>query len=314
MRDSLFFGAVITAAALGLFACGGESGSTATTTTGTGASGGTGGADSGGASTTGGTGGSGAATSASSGGTAGSGGSGATGGATGNDLAGLSDEFDDAQTLSDWKILDKELGTTAPYDSLDINLTVPGKLTVVPTVSSWYQDLMATFVYKEVTGDFVVEVAAAAFKKGTANGAPTAVFNSAGLLLRDPASVVGQQNWLMYNIGYQQDFIGVEGKATVGSQSELHLIPTSGNFTGLLRLCRTGNTVHMLRRLPGDADWTETHTFPQSFPVTPAFTLPATLQVGMIDNAYQVADVRAEIDHIRFARVTAQGDCFAELD
>ena len=116
----------------------------------------------------------------------------------------------------------------------------------------------------------------------------------------------------MYNIGHQEQFIGVEGKVTQSSQSELILLPTNGQHTGRLRICRVGATVHMLRRLPGDAGWTETHTFPGTFPQTPAFTLPDTLQVGIIDNAYLVAGVRAEFEYIHFRRVTTAADCSAD--
>jgi len=318
MRERRFFGAVMMAAVLGLGACGDENGTTGTTS-GSGAAGGTGGtggastAGTGGAETTGSGGTGAAATTSAGGGGAETTGSGGTGGMTGDDLAALSDEFDAAQTLSEWKILSEELGLEAPYELLDINATVAGKLTVVPTVSAWFEDLMATFVYKEVSGDFVVEVDVGAFDKDTQSGPPNQVYNSAGMLIRDPASALGEQNWLMYNIGYQADYIGVEGKATRSSESELHLFPTGGAHTGRLRMCRTGNVVRMLRRLPGAVDWTQTHSFPESFPATPAFTLPDTVQVGMIDNAYLVADLRAEFEYIRFARVMTEADCTKEL-
>lgn len=242
------------------------------------------------------------------------GGAGATGGTGGaaDDLAALSDDFEDASTLSDWKLLHEELGQPAPYTALDIGATAPGKLTVVPTVSAWYQAGMATFLYKEVTGDFLVEVDAAAFQKGTASDAPTEQYNSAGLLIRDPASTLASQTWLMYNIGYQAEFIGVEGKATRNSQSELILIPTGGAHAAVLRMCRVGDTVRMLRRLAGDTTWTETHTFPETFLQTPAFTLPQTVQVGLIDNAYLVAGLRAEFEYIKFSRPSSPADCTAD--
>jgi hypothetical protein len=304
MQNVRLFAVVLVAC--GVAACGDGKGGTeaAGGSGGTGAGAMTGGGGSGGAAT----GGSGGAGGTGAGATTGGGG---TGGSTGDDLAGLSDDFEDPGTLASWKILDKVLGTVAPYDTLDIDTTVTGKLAIVPTVSSWYQDAVAAFVYKEISGDFIVEVDVAAIKKGTESGAPTEQFNSAGLLLRDPQSAAGAQSWLMYNIGHQDSFIGVEGKATVGSQSELILIPAGGH-AGRLRLCRLGNTVHMLRRLPGDPGWTETHTFPGTFQKTPAYTLPDTVQVGMIDNAYVVADVRAEFAEIRFARPQAAADCSAD--
>ena len=316
MRQGLLLGSLLLSV-LSMAACdGGDA------TTGTGGSAGQGGTTTstvlfggGAAGGNGGSGGSGGDTSSGAGGAGGAGNTantGGSGGSTTDDLAALSDDFDDPSTLPQWTLLHEELGTPVPYDSLDIDTTAPGKLVVVPTVSAWFEDLMATFLYKEVTGDFVVEVDAAAYQKGTAQGAPTQQYNSAGLLIRDPSSVTGSQDWLMYNIGYQDSGLGFEGKATTGSQSELHFADTEGQHAARLRMCRLGNTVRMLRRLPGEPTWTETHVFPGSFPATPAFTLPATVQVGIIDNAYLVAGVRAEFEYIHFARVTDPADCTAD--
>jgi hypothetical protein len=245
----------------------------------------------------------------------GAGANGGSGGAGGDDLAALSDEFDDPSTLSSWTFLHEVLGAPPPYDYLDIDTTAPGKLVFEPVVSAWYQDQMALLMFKLVTGDFRVEIDVAPYKKGTPSSPPDQDFNSAGLLIRDPASAPGDQSWLMYNIGYQGyplHDIGVEGKATVGSQSELPLVSTNGVYTGRLRMCRVGNTVRMLRRLTGASAWTETHVFPGSFPGTPAFTLPDTVQVGVINNTYIVADLRAEVESVRFARVTTPSDCTAD--
>lgn len=238
-----------------------------------------------------------------------------TGGAGGaaDDLASLDDEFDDPSTLSNWTLLHEQQGSAAPYDLLDIDTTTPGKLTITPLVSSWYLDDQATFLYKQVTGDFVVEIDVAAYKKGTIAGAPTEVFNSGGLLLRDPASAPGSERWSMYNLGHQETFIGVEGKLTEASQSELILVPTTDRFQGRLRVCRVEGTIHMLRKFPDEAAWTETHTFPGTFPQTPTFPLPDTVQVGIINNAYLVADVRVEVEYIHFRRATTAADCAADL-
>ncbi|MBK8251334.1 MAG: hypothetical protein IPK82_01530 [Polyangiaceae bacterium] len=302
---------VFLAACDGASNTGGSAGSTSTT--GSGGTAGTAGSGTAG-QPQGGTGTGGNATAGSNQGGTGAGGTTSSSGTGGtmDDLAALSDEFDNAATLPNWTLLHQELGLPAPYDTLDINQTEAGKLTIVPTVSAWYQDDMAAFLYKEVTGDFLVEVSAAAYQKGTENAAPTETFNSGGMLLRDPSSTLISQNWLMYNIGHQDSFLGVEGKATVNSQSQLILVPTGTSHEGTLRLCRVGNTVRMLRRLPGETGWVETHTFPGTFTQTPATTLPNTLQVGIIVNAYLVAQVRTEFDYIHFSRVTTLDECSAE--
>jgi regulation of enolase protein 1 (concanavalin A-like superfamily) len=276
----------------------GEAGAAGSTASAQGSAGGEGGTPAGGS----------AGEAGSAGGSTGGGGA----GGSMDDLAPLSDDFEDASTLSAWTFLHEELGLPAPHTLLDIDTTVPGRLVIEPTVSAWYQSGMATFLYKEVTGDFLVEVSAAAFQKGTGGAPPAEQYNSAGLLVRDPGSTLASQSWLMYNIGYQDQFIGVEGKATVASQSELILLPTGGVHEARLRLCRVGDTVRMLRRLPGEPTWTETHTFPGTFPQTAPFALPATVQVGLIDNAYLVAGLRAEFEYIEFSRPRAPADCAAD--
>ncbi len=225
------------------------------------------------------------------------------------DIAGLSDEFDDASTFADWILLDQVLGVEAPYDILDIDMTAPGRLAVTPRVSVWYMDEIATFIYKEVAGDFLVEVDVGAYMLDTQNP-PNALYNSAGIMLRDPASVPGDQNWIEYNIGYQLEFVGLEGKATSASVSELILLETVGS-TARLRICRLGSEVRMLSWTPADPAWIETHVYPDSFVATPGLVVPETVQVGMVANAYVVADMHAEFEYVRLRAVSDETDCAA---
>ena len=66
-----------------------------------------------------------------------------------DDLASLSDEFDNPQTLSNWKRVFEEERTGADQlASLDIGKTRDGWLTLVPHASTWYQDYRGVLVHK----------------------------------------------------------------------------------------------------------------------------------------------------------------------
>jgi hypothetical protein len=233
----------------------------------------------------------------------GRGGAGAGGGGEGGAVpcASLSDEFDDASSLECWARREVVEGTPAQYELLDVDTTVPGQLVIEPTGSGWYDDDEGPFLYKELTGDFVVEVEAAALDEGDLVSAPSEPFHSAGLLARDPSSDQGTQDWVMYNLGRQEMFVGSEGKTTLSSMSVLTLLP--GEHRGLLRMCRDGADIRLLRRLEGDAAWVEEHVYPRP-------DLPATLQVGLVINAWppgggDARNLHARFGYVRFGDPTA---------
>lgn len=269
-----------------------------------GAGGGTGGAttSAGGADPS--TGGTGGASSTGGAGGTGTTGGGGTGGA--NPCGELDDEFDDPSTLSCWTELDALQGDPAQYTLLDVATTHPGVLTIEPThTQGWFEDGDAPFLFKELTGDFVVETHVTALSRNDLTSPPTQEYNSAGLLVRNGAATSGDEDWLMYNIGYQATFVGTEGKTTEDSQSVLTLLP--GHHAGRLRICRVGSDFHMYRWLDDETGWTLEHSYARP-------DLPATLQVGLVANGYQPPpDLHARFDYARFGTVSSQSDCTAEL-
>lgn len=294
----------LAAIALGVWACGGDDGAG---TTGTGGSG-QGGMSSSSSSM------GGMASSAGGGGNTGSaGGGGSTSSAGGggmNACPTLSDDFEDPNTLGCWQLRHQTEGTFAQYDVLDIDQTVAGHLAIQPTASGWYGEDAGVLVFKEVEGDFVVEVDVIARNEQMPQAAPVDAYHSAGLMVRDPASGVGTQNWLMYNVGYQEAFVGTEGKTTVDSSSVLTLTP--GQNEARLRICRVGSDYTMYHRYAGETAWTEDHAFPRA-------DLPATLQVGLIMNAWPpdaqgvARNVRGEFAEVTFGNVSSTTDCTADI-
>jgi hypothetical protein len=246
-------------------------------------------------------GGSGGTTSSANGGSGGSGGS--------ANCPQFSDELDDPSTLSCWSLRHQVEGDPAQYDSLDVGQTVPGHLVIRPTAGGWYNEQEHPLVYKEFGGDFVVETYAMALDETDPNLPTSDDYHSAGLMLRDPASDTGTQNWLMYNTGYQVGETGTEGKTTVDSNSVLTLLP--GTFRGRLRICRLGAEYRMFKWLEGETDWTLEHTYTRP-------DLPGTLQVGMVTNAWPPQggpdrNIEARFDYIRVGSVASVADCTATI-
>lgn len=229
----------------------------------------------------------------------------------GGEVAGLTpfiaDEFDDATTLGQWTLLHQQQQVPARHSLLDIDQTRAGHLVIEPTANNgWFEDDKGPLLFQLVTGDFVARTYVRAANRNSPSNPPTAQFNSTGFVARDPASVVGgSENWLMYNVGYQDTFGGSEGKTTVNSASTLFII--AGATEGELILCRRGSTFRMIRRLAGEPALNETNVFNRP-------DLPQTLQLGLIANGYTAnPDLRAEFDWVRIAVPQSDADCYADI-
>lgn len=214
---------------------------------------------------------------------------------------GLGDELNDPCTLSQW-----ELGPGTQVDTWDIDTTTPGHLTVTPGRGLWNDNAKAWLVFKEVVGDFVVVTHVTVEGLEGAGTEPSAPFNSAGLMARRPPLPGNDaESWVMFDLGRQQSFFGTEAKTTIEGDSSLYL--SSGAGAGRLSLCRVGEKIFLSRNLDADGDaWTRTQTFVRS-------DLPVTLQVGMVANAYDQADLKATFDYVRFGVPQTEADCTAEL-
>jgi hypothetical protein len=235
---------------------------------------------------------------------------------TGDDPDPLSihdDEFDDPDTLADWTFRHEHEGTAPDHSSLDVGETRAGHLTVRPIAGGWFDDTAGFFMWREVTGDFLVEVEISAGALSNPAIPPTRPFNSAGLLVRDPDSTPGSENWVTHNVGYQEDGVATEGKSTVASLSTLELF--DGSMAGVLRICRIGSTVVLTRELDGEAEFTQTHVFSRG-------DFPDTLQVGLAVNGWNstsdepnlmvTPDIEARFEYVRFRSIADQTDCLAD--
>lgn len=203
-----------------------------------------------------------------------------------DDLEALSDEFDDAASLADWRRYYQVEGWPDKMMNIDVSQTSPGHLFMEPTACAWYRSLNAPFLFKEVGGDFVVETRLRV--SGKSSELPQRLFSLAGLFVRTPRHITaacqdstwtpGGENWLFLTIGVGDslDRPQLEAKTTVNSAGFPQLCGSGCNVdTGWVHLCITRiNTNFMLDfRFPA-RQWQRYKTFNRP-------DMPDTLQVGL---------------------------------
>ena len=241
-----------------------------------------------------------------------------------NDLAALSDEFSTPASLARWRQFHQAEGWPSMVRRLEVRGD-SGQLYLEPWTSGWYADFHAPFVFREVSGDFVVETRLRV--DGRTGGGPRAAWSLAGLMVRAPREVTpatwtpGGENWLFITSGVAEN-VGqpvLETKTTRQSVSRLQLHPVRAGWVQL-RVTRRAAAFELASRHDGE-DWVVRARFDRP-------DLPGTLQVGL--NAYTdwnsttelqrdplrfnttvvqngSPDVALRVDWIRFARPAATG-------
>jgi hypothetical protein len=194
----------------------------------------------------------------------------------GDDLAPLSDEFESPGALSGWRSFSEAEGW--PDQIKKIEVEASGALYIEPFTSYWLYDFHAPFLYKEISGDFVVTTRLKV--TGVAGEVPAQSYSLAGLMARAPRPEgsagwrPGEENWMFITTGSGDGEIPqIEAKNTVDSTSRLELTPGKTGWVEL-RMVRRGSTFLVLRRFEGEA-WTAVRREEKP-------EMPATLQVGLI--------------------------------
>jgi hypothetical protein len=196
-----------------------------------------------------------------------------------DDLTPLSDEFDQAGTLAQWKDLATVEGFPSKAERLDFDATSPGQLYIEPYTSTWFEDYRGVFLFKEITGDYMVSARVRATGRLTAT--PASAFSLSGLMSRAPRSITMKswtphgENWLFIATGYGDGRIDgpqFETKTTTNSVSDLWLTRSRADWVNL-RILRVGEVFLMLYQFT-DSPWTLSRCFDRP-------DLPATLQVGV---------------------------------
>ena len=199
--------------------------------------------------------------------------------AASDDLAPLSDEFNDASTLSQWKRVYKVEGWDADQLELqNINTTRAGRMVMMPYTSTWFSDYRGELTFKEVQGDFVV-TADVEVTSRAGSGPPTSSFSLGGLMVRTPRQITpatwtnGGENYVFLSLGAadRPPSFQFEVKSTTNSVST-PVIEDGAGGRAILQIARIGRFVITLKNVGGV--WSVHRRYNR-----PDF--PSILQVGM---------------------------------
>ena len=173
----------------------------------------------------------------------------------------LNDEFNDANTLSNWKNINEYEGwNITQLESYNVDDSTEGNLFLKPYTQGWFGEYKGAYLFKFISGNFVLTTEVYATGRDGQN-LPATDFSLAGLMVREPldypnqdASLdwqAGEQNYIFMAIGQASgpgyDF---EIKNTCNSLSCVDIVPINTNRSKI-RMARIGNTVIVLSRLPG---------------------------------------------------------------
>lgn len=199
-----------------------------------------------------------------------------------NDLGPLSDEFTDSSSLSNWsRIHEEEQWFADQLDQLDINQSESDRMVVVPHTVVWFEDFRGPYLYKEVTGDFVVSTDVRATGRDGIS-IPQSQFSLSGLMVRTPRGITpgtwtpGGENYVFFSLGHGNNggsAFQVEVKTTTNSNSILALTTVAAG-NAILQIARLGDYVIVLRKEPGQP-WAVHNRYDRS-------DFPATVQVGAV--------------------------------
>lgn len=198
-----------------------------------------------------------------------------------DDLTPLSDEFENASTLSSWsRVYETEGWGANQMQSVDIGQSRSGYLTMVPKTSTWYRDWRGILMYKLVKGDFVATMDVEP-RNRAGTGAPNSSYSLAGIMARKPRNDVkkpsdwtaGGENYVFLSMGTGNEpgTYQFEVKSTINSSSSLEI--DDGAPRALIQIVRVGEVFLVLRQLEG-GEWEVHRRYRRP-------DLPETLQVGI---------------------------------
>lgn len=195
----------------------------------------------------------------------------------------LSDEFNSACSLSDWTNITQAEGWDAEhFEVYDINESNVGELTLMPWTSAWYADYRGGYLFKEISGNFVVTTQVHVTDRDGLFNLPNSTYSLGGIMVRTPTGRTEVADWMLDQENYVFLSIGrgssgstfqYEVKNTTNGNSNLNLSPISTNVVNI-RMVRKDNAILVLNQIPG-----------QSWQVHARYNrpdMPADMQIGFV--------------------------------
>lgn len=229
-----------------------------------------------------------------------------------DDIAPLSDEFDDAGTFGNWQDLGLVEGWGTPsYEAADVDTTESGRFHIVPGANTWFAHLRGLLFFKEIEGDFIATLRVRVLSRhnpADPTEVPNRSFSLTGILVHGPRTITqaapdpyttaavwppadfgsdyvpNTENYIFLaygtagNAGTRQ----FEIKATRNSSSRLYFDDTGidqSNTEAWLQMVRVGDTVVCLRKHALNGPWLVENRYPN--PDHPFPDFGTTLQVGI---------------------------------
>jgi hypothetical protein len=265
-----------------------------------------------------------------------------------DDLAPLSDEFENAATLADWQRNYIVEGWT-DADKLevwDIDTSRSGHMRLIPYASSWYQPYTGAYAFKNVTGDFVATMRMHAARRNGLPGRPTSTYSLGGIMVRtprgfsnaapnpDPGTGVvlpwppsgyttpwtpNSENYIFLSYGYTDAAMWGnvpntwynEVKTTINGVSTLYATQSgipANTDLVTLQVVRSGNVFVVLRRHGEGGPWIIENRFTRN-------DMPATLQLGITTYTdWASAAAQDPFHHNRTVNTGGNPDLVADAD
>lgn len=206
------------------------------------------------------------------------------------DLSSLNDEFDEESSLKAWKYFHEVEGWPNRIDSIKVD---NGSLLIAPKISAWVADLQGVFLFKNITGDFIVTTRV--YVNGKNKKKSQNDWALAGLMART-AKKETQKNWTANTENWVYLMHGkspyplrssiTDSKSNINSKWEADLTSSQNGLE--LRIARLGSLLVTMRRF-SDKKWVILDRFVRK-------DMPETLQVGIntaaCNELYRVSDLK----------------------
>lgn len=211
------------------------------------------------------------------------------------------DTFDSPDSLKHWQQLeladDQDL---FPVQTKSLSVK-DGALWFEPAKSGWFNEKVAPFIFREVTGDF--DARAKVKVTGSTGPMPQSKWSLAGLMVRQNISAEQKaagrnENWIFINTGVAEipGQTVLESKYTLNSKSNLRLHSAQPGWIEL-RLVRSGFAFISLYRYKDSDPWQVLDRYYLQ-------QMPQTVQLGF--NGYTASaggpeDLKLQVDYIKLS-------------